>query len=57
MKLIAPFQADPCISEVAHRGECEAIMSGDTDFVVYVGPGGPDQLGDLVLKMWYTIAK
>ena len=46
----APYQADPCIADVALLGECEAIISGDSDFAMYVGPGGPDKLGDLMLR-------
>jgi hypothetical protein len=37
---IAPFQADPSIANVAIRGGCEAIISGDSDFSMYVGLGG-----------------
>lgn len=40
---IAPFQADPSIADVAVRGGCEAIFSGDSDFAMYVGPGGRRQ--------------
>ena len=46
----APFQADPSIADVALRGGCEAILSGDSDFAMYVGPGGPDMLGDIMLR-------
>ena len=46
----APYQADPCIADVALLGECEAIISGDSHFAMYVGPGGPDKLGDLMLR-------
>lgn len=47
---IAPFQADPSIANAALLGECEAILSGDSDFAMYVGPGGPDNLGDIMLS-------
>ena len=45
----APYQADPSIADIAIRGGCEAILSGDSDFSMYVGPGGPDQFGDIML--------
>jgi hypothetical protein len=47
---IAPFQADPSIADVAIRGGCEAILSGDSDFSMYVGPGGPDNMGDMMIR-------
>lgn len=47
---IAPFQADPSIADVALRGGCEAIFSGDSDFAMYVGPGGPDKLSDIMVR-------
>lgn len=46
----APFQADPSIADVAIRGGCDAIISGDSDFAMYVGPGGPDMLGDIMIR-------
>ena len=46
---VAPFQADPSIANAALLGECEAILSGDSDYSMYVGPGGPDGLGDMML--------
>ena len=42
---ISPFQADPSIVNVAMKGGSEAILSGDSDFAMFVGPGGPDKLG------------
>ena len=39
----APFQADPSITDAAIRGGCEAILSSDSDFSMYPGPGGPDK--------------
>jgi len=47
---IAPFQADPSMADVAISGGCEAIFSGDSDFAMYVGPGGPDKLGDIMIR-------
>jgi hypothetical protein len=47
---VAPYQADPCIADLAIRGGCEAIVSGDSDFPMYVGPGGPDKLSDIMLR-------
>ena len=46
----SPFQADPSIADIALRGGCEAILSGDSDFAMYVGPGGPDNLSDIMLR-------
>ena len=45
----APFQTDPCIAKRAIDGDIDAIVSGDSDFAMYVGPCGPDGLGDLML--------
>lgn len=45
----APFQADPSIADVAIRGGCEAIISGDSDFAMYVGTSEPDNLGYIML--------
>ena len=47
---ISPFQADPSIANVALLGGCEAIISGDSDFSMYIGPGGPDNLGDIQIR-------
>ena len=47
---IAPFQADPSIADVAIRGDCKAILSGDSDFSMYVGPGGPDHIRDIMIR-------
>lgn len=47
---VAPFQADPSIADIALRGGCEAILSGDSDFAMYVGPGGPDSLSDIMVR-------
>ncbi len=43
------FQANPSIAYIAIEGGCEAILSGDSDFAMYVGPGGPDKFGDIML--------
>jgi hypothetical protein len=47
---IAPFQADPSIADIALSGGCDAILSGDSDFAMYVGPGGPDKFGDIMIR-------
>ena len=33
----APWQADPCIAKAAIDGDIEGILSGDSDFSMYVG--------------------
>jgi hypothetical protein len=48
--VIAPFQADPSMADVGISDGCEAIFSGDSDFAMYVGPGGPDKLGDIMIR-------
>jgi hypothetical protein len=45
-----PFRANPIIANVVIEGGCEAILSGDSDFVMYIGPGGPDKLWDIMLR-------
>ena len=47
---IAPTQADPCLAKMAVDGEIDAIISGDSDFAVYVGPGGCNGMADIMLK-------
>lgn len=47
---MAPFQADPCLAQLAVAGDVDAIISGDSDFCVYVGPNGWSGLGDIMLK-------
>ena len=47
---VAPFQADPSLADIARRGGCEAILSGDSDFAMYVGPGGADNLSDIMIR-------
>jgi 5'-3' exonuclease len=46
----APFQADPCLAQLAVAGDIDAIISGDSDFCVYVGPNGQSGLADIMLK-------
>jgi hypothetical protein len=41
---VVHFQADPSIADAVIRGGCEAIISGDSDFAMYIGPGGPDNI-------------
>lgn len=48
--ITAPYQADPCLAKLAVIGKVDAIMSGDSDFCVYVGPNGPNGLEDIMLK-------
>ena len=47
---ISPFQANPSIANVAIEGGSEAILSGDSGFAMYVGLGGPNKLGDVMLR-------
>ena len=47
---IAPFKADPSIADIALRGECEVIFSSDLDFAMYVRPGGPNNLSDIMVR-------
>jgi 5'-3' exonuclease len=51
----APFQADPCLAQLAVAGDIDAIISGDSDFCVYVGPNGQSGLGDIMLKDFQII--
>lgn len=44
------WQADPTIAKRAIDGEVDAILSGDSDFAMYIGTGGPDGLGDIMLR-------
>lgn len=44
------WQADPAIAKRAFDDEVEAILSGDSDFPMYVGTGGPNGLGDIMLR-------
>ena len=47
---VAPTQADPCLAQLAVAGEIDAIISGDSDFCVYVGPNGQGGFADIMLK-------
>ncbi|CAJ1952135.1 unnamed protein product [Cylindrotheca closterium] len=44
------WQADPAIAKRAINGDVDAILSGDSDFAMYVGGGGPDGCGDIMLR-------
>lgn len=46
----APTQADPCAAKEAIESTADAIISGDSDFQMYVGPSGIDGFADLMLK-------
>ena len=46
----APTQADPCAAKEAIASTVDAIISGDSDFPMYVGPSGVDGLADLMIK-------
>jgi len=43
------WQADPAIAKRAIDGGIDGILSGDSDFAMYVGNGGPDGFGDIML--------
>jgi len=43
-------QADPCAAKMAVDGDADFIISGDSDFAVYVGPNGPNGMADVMLK-------
>jgi hypothetical protein len=43
----APFQADPDIAGLAILFATDVILSGDSDFPMYVGPAGS---GDLMIR-------
>ncbi len=47
--MVAPHQADPSLARLALRREVEAIITTDSDFALYVGPG-EDGKSDLMLK-------
>jgi hypothetical protein len=47
----ALWQADPAIAKRAIDGEIDAILSGDSDYAMYVGDGGPDGYGDIMLRI------
>ena len=45
----APWQANPCLVQLAVEGGIDAIISGDSNFCVYIGPG-QSALADIMLK-------
>lgn len=47
---VAPTQADPCLAKLAIDFKIDAIISGDSDFAMYVGPSGRKGMADLILK-------
>jgi hypothetical protein len=47
---VVPTQADPCAAKLAVDGVVDAVVSGDSDFVVYVGPNGRNGTADVLLK-------
>jgi 5'-3' exonuclease len=48
--IMAPYQADLCLAKLAVAGNVDAIMSGNSDFCMYVGPNGLNGLEDIMLK-------
>ena len=46
----APTQADPCAAKDVIDSAVDAVISGDSDFSMYVGPSGIDGFGDLMVK-------
>ncbi|CAJ1947489.1 unnamed protein product [Cylindrotheca closterium] len=44
------WQADPAIAKHAIDGDVDAVLSGDSDFAMYVGGGVPDGCGDIMLR-------
>ena len=51
------WQADPAIARRSLNGEVDAIISGNSDFSVYIGVGGPDGMGDIMLRKPQITAK
>ena len=47
------WQADPTIAKRAIDGEVDVIISGDSDFSMYVGTSGPDSLADIMQAIYY----
>ena len=47
--ITAPFQADPCMAKIAMEMKSDAIISGDSDFAMYIGPG-LDIKADIMLR-------
>jgi 5'-3' exonuclease len=46
----APTQADPCAAKDVIDSAVDAIISGDSDFPMYVGTSGIDRFGDSMIK-------
>ena len=44
-----PYQADPSLARLALNMEVEAVVTTDSDFAMYVGPGA-DGISDVMLK-------
>mmetsp|Transcript_15112 Transcript_15112/g.37013 ORF Transcript_15112/g.37013 Transcript_15112/m.37013 type:complete len:286 (-) Transcript_15112:335-1192(-) len=44
------WQADPTIAKRAIDGDIDAILSGDSDFAMYVGTGGKDGMADIMIR-------
>jgi hypothetical protein len=47
---IARMQADPCVAEEAVDGKIDFSVSGDSNMHMYVGPNGPHEMADIMLK-------
>lgn len=55
---MAPFQVDPCPAKLAVDGKIDAIGSGNSDFIMYVGPKGENNCGtDMMLKDFVLTVK
>ena len=48
--MVSKWQADPAIAKRALDGEVDITLSGDSDFSVHIGFGGPDGFGDVMLR-------
>jgi hypothetical protein len=47
---VAEYQADPAVARSAVNGEVDGIISGDSDFVMYIGPSGPLGCADFSMR-------
>lgn len=47
---VAPLQADPCVAKMAINRDVDFVVSGDSDYIVYVGPAGDDGTMDVMIK-------
>jgi hypothetical protein len=47
---VAPMQADQCVAGMLVTGDVDFIISGDSDFAMYVGPNGRTGMADIMLK-------